>query len=470
MRPFKLTSNNMLFCAAGTALGWAVAAAIISRYSHLERPRTSPKIPLGVNLRLDAAVVAFTVVLTLIAILATGLAPALYASSPHIAAILGGEIVVGGTRKNVRSNILVIALVVICTLVRSWNGACLKRNLYNLRQVDPGFSARDLVAVQVYPTKEGMSKLRKVCVLKTPSPSALPGVESVALAWQLPLSLGFSHVSAELPDHGKKLDVAGNTVGDNYFGTFGIRVPEGRVFNSGDREGSPEVAVINRKMAETFWPGEDALGKVVLVGDVGGQARPTTVIGVTANGKYGDIDEPESMSNATGKHYQRVQHCREDQGNPLLWMEAAAKRAMRVEGMVSAFHPLTYESWSNFTLLLQRITAYVAEGLSALGLLLAVMGLAGAISYSVSERKKELQAFAWAGCILCAAGRRPKLKRMARDEYRDRDCAGDRGDGAPPLSILRHRRSGMDRAGSSRHGDAMRARGRLGLQRGCGSR
>jgi ABC-type antimicrobial peptide transport system permease subunit len=60
------------------------------------------------------------------------------------------------------------------------------------------------------------------------------------------------------------------------------------------------------------------------------------------------------------------------------------------ESLVSVFHPLTYESWSNFTLLLQRITAAVAEGLSALGLLLAVMGLAGAISYSVSERKKEL--------------------------------------------------------------------------------
>jgi ABC-type antimicrobial peptide transport system permease subunit len=51
---------------------------------------------------------------------------------------------------------------------------------------------------------------------------------------------------------------------------------------------------------------------------------------------------------------------------------------------------LTYESWSNFTILLQRITAVVAEGLSGLGLLLAVIGLAGAISYSVSERRKEL--------------------------------------------------------------------------------
>ena len=47
---------------------------------------------------------------------------------------------------------------------------------------------------------------------------------------------------------------------------------------------------------------------------------------------------------------------------------------MRSENLVSVFHPLTYESWSNFTLLLQRITAAVAEGLSGLGLLLAVMG------------------------------------------------------------------------------------------------
>ena len=391
--------ESVLFCAASTALGWAAAAAIISRYSHVDFDfGVLGTLAFGVNLRLDAAVAGFTVLLTLIAILATGLAPALYASSPHLAAILGGEIVVGGTRKNMRRNILVIAQVAICTLVLVGMGLC-RRNLYNLRHVDPGFSARDLVGVQVYPSKEGAAKdngnaqLRNVYQRVRSEVGALAGVESVALAWQLPLSLGFGHVSAELPDHGKKADVAQNTVDENYFDTFGIPVLQGRVFNSGDREGGPEVAVINRKMAETFWPGQNPLGKIVMVGNVEGSApRPTTVIGVTANGKYSAFDEPDDsvVYTSLNQHPQAgFSLVARTKGDPRLWIEPL-ERVMQSENLISVFRPLTYESWSSFTLLLQRITATVAEGLSALGLLLAVMGLAGAISYSVSERKKEL--------------------------------------------------------------------------------
>jgi macrolide transport system ATP-binding/permease protein len=221
----------------------------------------------------------------------------------------------------------------------------------------------------------------------------IPGVESVALAVELPLSLGFWQVPVELPDHGKNVKIAQNVVDGDYFATFGIPVPEGRWFNSGDREGTPEVVMVNRKMAEMFWPREDVLGKTVLVGDVTGHPlRQATVIGVTANGKYGDFDEPELpvIYSALSQHYQAgFSIVARTKGDSRLWIEPLA-RVVREAGLTSAFHPLTFQAWSNFTLLLQRITASVVEGLSALGLLLAVIGLAGAISYSVSERRKEL--------------------------------------------------------------------------------
>ena len=131
----------------------------------------------------------------------------------------------------------------------------------------------------------------------------------------------------------------------------------------------------------------------MLVGDIGDHPlRQATVIGVTANGKYGDFDEPDHpvIYNALSQHYQAdFSIVARTQGDPRLWIEPLA-RVVREVGLTSAFHPLTYEDWSNFTLLLQRITTSIVAGLSALGLLLAVIGLAGAISYSVSERKNEL--------------------------------------------------------------------------------
>src|SRR5204863_4747298 len=121
--------------------------------------------------------------LMLIAILATGLAPALYASRPDIAQVLSGEIVVGGTRKNVRRSVLVIIQVAVCTLVLVGMGLC-QRSLYNLRRTDPGFSQRNLLALTIYPqgdkVTEASGRERHENVRR--AVAALAGVESVGLA------------------------------------------------------------------------------------------------------------------------------------------------------------------------------------------------------------------------------------------------------------------------------------------------
>lgn len=391
----EFMSEGALLCAGGAVLGYGIADAIIRRYSRVDLGFGQlGTFSFGINLRLDGAVIGSTIVLALIAVLATGLAPALYASSPHLAALLGGEVVVGGTRKAMRRNMLVVAQVAICTLVLVGTGLC-QRNLYNLHHVDPGFSARNLVAVQVYPTNpnESETQIKQTYQRLRAAVTGLPGVESFTLSVELPLSLGFWRVPVEFPDHSNTLKIAQNVVDENYFATFGITVLEGRGFTSRDDERSAEVIVINRKTAETLWPGQDALGKQLLVGDAAGHtARQATVIGVTANGKYSDFDEPDQpvIYSGLSQHYQAgftiVARTRSD---PRLWVEPLA-RVVREAGLTSAANPLTYDAWSGFPLLQQRVTASIVGALSGLGLMLAVIGLASSISYSVSERKKEL--------------------------------------------------------------------------------
>jgi hypothetical protein len=144
---------------------------------------------LVLSLRLDATVVGLALVLLFIAIAATGLAPALYASSPALSQVLSGEIVVGGTKKNLRRNVLVVVQVAVCTLVLFGMGLC-ERSLYNLRHTDPGFNARNLVAMTVYESlqknfskdqgEELFERLREAV-------SGLPGVQSVSRATDLPV-------------------------------------------------------------------------------------------------------------------------------------------------------------------------------------------------------------------------------------------------------------------------------------------
>jgi predicted permease len=386
----EFLKESAVLCAVSGVLGYCIAAAAIARYSDftIVFPMFGA-FSFGLDLRLDATVAAFALVLLLMVIVTTGLAPALYASSPGLAQILSGEIAVGGTRKAVRRNTLVVSQIAICTLVLVGMGLC-QRNLYNLRHVDPGFSARNLVAVTVYLAGEGYAEARGKEFYETlrRTVSNLPGVESVTLAWNLPL-FGASQVPVQLPDTAKTVSIANTAVDANYFATFGIRMLSGRAFTSSDRESSPAVVVINHKMADMFWPGKDPVGRVIVADN---PRRNFTVVGVAADGKYLDLDEPARpfLYYALSQHYQGgVNVIARTKGDPRIWVEPFAQ-ALRSLGLKIMIQPVTFQSWMNLTLITERITAGCVAALSALGLLLAIIGLFGAISYSVSERKKEL--------------------------------------------------------------------------------
>jgi len=382
--------ESAVLCAASAALGYAIAAAAIARFANftITLPNVGP-FSFGIVLKLDATVAAFTIALMLIAILATGLAPALYASSPDVAQVLSGEIVVGGTRKRVRRNVLVIVQVAVCTLVLVGMGLC-QRDLYNLRHVDPGFSARNLVAMMVFPTLDNPTETqgKEFQGSMRTEVAALPGVEAVSLALEVPL-MGANPIPVQFPESGDKVPIAHTIVDGDYFSTLGIRVLAGRVFDSRDREGAPDAIVINRKMADQFWPGHDPVGQSVIVGEPG---RKAFVVGIVADGKYEDLEEPARpyFYYAVSQHYQiAVNIIARTKGDPRRWLEPLAQ-LIRKRGLFSLAPPSAFDSWMDLTLLGERVTAGCVAALSGLGLLLAIIGLFGAISYSVSERKKEL--------------------------------------------------------------------------------
>jgi predicted permease len=382
--------ESTIICGASAGLGYFIASTVIARYSdiHFTLPMFG-SYSVGLDLRLDATVIAFTLVLMFIAIVATGLAPALYASAPNLAQILTGELVVGGTRKNIRRNALVIAQVAVCTLVLIGTGLCL-RSVYNLRHSDPGFSARNLVTATAVPNENATEAQGKQLHEKVrQAVSALHGVESVSFARELPLTFGFNEIQAQVPDTDKTTAVGQSIVDRDYFATFGIRILAGRVFDSTDRENSQDVVVINQKLAETFWPPQDAVGKSLVAGD---PPRKSIVIGVAADGKYEGLAEttPPVMYYALSQHYQpMISLIARTTGDPRLWVEPISE-AIRGAGMGLPVRPLTFSDLIDFDLLGQRVVGGCVGALSGLGLLLAILGLFGAVSYSVSERKKEL--------------------------------------------------------------------------------
>lgn len=380
-------------CAAGGALGYFLAAAALRALSRfdLNLPGMG-SFPISADLRPGALVAACTLALVAGASFVSGIAPALYASKPNLAGALAGEIAVGGTRRGWMRNLVVATQVAVCTLALVGTGLCL-RSLHNLRAVDPGFTERKIVAVWVFlesgdlPAERGFGLYARA----RRAVAGLPGVQSVSLASDLPLG-GDSADTDEVrfPDRpqGREKVTIGHTVADDsYFATLGIRLLEGRLLRPVDS--GPEEIVINRFMARKFWPGRSALGRTI---EIGAKRSPAVVVGIAADGRYSDFDEPQKpyMYYAFRRHYQPgCLLIARTSGDPRLW-ERPVTNAVRAAGINPPLPPMTIDDWFDLTLFVPRMMTKAMSGLALLAMLLATVGLYGAISYSVRDRRREL--------------------------------------------------------------------------------
>ncbi len=411
----EFLGESAAICAISAAFGYLIASFVMSWFStiNIVLPMVG-SYSFAPDLRLDWTVTGLTVALMFVAIAATGVAPAIYASTPGLSQVLGSEIVVGGTRKGIRRNVLVAGQVAVCTLVLFGMGLC-ERSLYNLRHSDIGFSARNLVAFSVYdPMQKGLSQTqgKELYARVGETLRSLPGIESVSFAGELPVFSGFDDVAVQVNRNSEKVSVGRSVVDSEYFDTFAVRFIAGRGFDSADREGRPPVAVINKAMAGKLWPKEDPLGKSFLTGDPGAQV---TVIGVVTDGKYDSLYESGRavMFLPFNQHYLgAINVVARTAGDPRLWVEPV-RNAVRGLGIALPFQPMTLNDWMNFSLFAERSTAIGVGVLGGLGLLLAMLGLFGAVAYSVSERKKELGIR-----VALGAARRDLIRMVLRETIR----------------------------------------------------
>jgi predicted permease len=352
-------------------------------------------LPLTVDFRPDASVMAATAALVLIVGLATGVVPGLYSSTPNLAGALSGEIAVGGTRKGRIRNSLVVAQVAVCTLVFIGVGLCF-RSLNNLRHVNLGFTTRniailtaDLQAAAI-PEEQG----RKLFTKMRETALQTYGVESVTLASDIPVSQNQGsveqiHVGNLSTPGGGTESTAFMMVDDNYFSTLEVPLLAGRVFTSNDAPKSPEVIIVNHLMAEKYWPAQNPIGKTVQIEN---GHRVATVVGVVADGKYVDIDEPPRpfMYFDLNQHYQSAVYLlARTKGAPRQWLAPLSDALQKVTPGLF-FMTLTIDDWLDFALFVPRVTLFCILGFGSLAFMLATVGLYGAVFYSVSERKKEL--------------------------------------------------------------------------------
>ena len=389
----QLFTESAILCAFGGIAGFLIASVALAQFSQF-----SALMPLlgtfhfAVNFRTNGTVLLMTLALIFIASVATGLTPAIYASATNVAGALSGEAVVGGTHKSYIRNALVVIQVAVCTLVMVGVGLCV-RSLQNLKDVNLGFSTRNLAAIMIDLQSNGLSEAQGLNSYRQLKQAALQlgGVQTSSLALELPL------IDSDWSTDGVRTEsnavqwtqIPVNVVDGDYFAMLGIPLLRGRTFNSSDAKKSPEVAVINHNMAERYWHGANPIGKQMRVQNGN---RIVTVVGVVGDSKYNTVDETlhPVIYYALSQHYQPALLLSvRTQGDPRLW-EPPLSRMVRGSGLQLDGPPFTFNDIMYFSLLIPILTLRVVSGLGALALMLAILGLYGAIFYSVNERKREI--------------------------------------------------------------------------------
>ena len=221
----------------------------------------------------------------------------------------------------------------------------------------------------------------------------LPGIRSVAMAWVLPM--GFDYVGTRFkpqgaPSAGEEewISTGLNAVSPGFFETLGTVVLAGRPFSPGDRQGTTPVVILNQTAAGQLWPGQDPVGRTLSDGEASYE-----VVGVVQDGKYRSAGEaPRAMvfmpraqrSSSRASFVLRSIPGRADLTRDL------AQISRSLDANLPATTNASYTQVIGVSLLPNRVAAGAAGSFGLLGVLLVSVGLFGVLSYSVSQRRREI--------------------------------------------------------------------------------
>ncbi len=393
----QLLTECLLLAAGGGALGLLLAVAgLDAAVAALPLDQLPGHVEIGVNGR----VLGFTLGVSLLSGLLFGVVPALIGSRVDVQARLkanAGRSPLGRRAGFVRRALVVVEVALALMLMVG--AGLLMKSLLRLRAVDPGVEVENVLTMRLTLPQE---RYQGVAVVQfftelAERVAAVPGVESAAVASQLPPLGVFDtrfEIEGEAPATAELLPVMDLTVASpELFRTLGIPLHRGRLFGGEDGISSPPVVVVNEMMARRYFPGREAMGRRIRLG--GGSGPWATIVGVVADTRNHGLDqatEPEAfvpLAQTRGADNQLFLVVA-TQGDALaaLGSVRAAVRSLDPHQPVYAVSTVAQRFAGQ---LMARQVAGIALSVFALVALgLAAMGIYGLLSHSIAERTHEI--------------------------------------------------------------------------------
>jgi predicted permease len=398
-----MLTESMLVAWLGGGLGLAFAALGHKACAAL-LPRTSGEIDsIGrtIAVAIDARVLWFTLIASLLTGILFGVAPALEGSRPEICSPLkeAATTQTAGARLRSLRNLLIVGEFAL-TLVLLVSAGLLLKSFVRLSSVDPGFNPQSVLSMTLelpgkYQTETQMKTFHDAAVARI---EQSPGVIAAGTVFGLPFEFGgvagdFSIVGQPAPPEG--VIATKLVVSPGYFGALEIPLISGRLFKGTDSAASPRVAIVSRRFAERFWPHSSPLGHQL---DPGFEKAPLySIVGVV-----GDVKQHGLASQAPLAIYlpysqgprpfllSSMTVVARTAGNPANFVEVIRRDIQSVDPDMPVFDVTSMEDLISQSVSSPRVNSILVGSFAAFALIVAAVGMFGVISYSVTQRTHEI--------------------------------------------------------------------------------
>jgi predicted permease len=392
----QLFAENVVLALLGGVIGLGFAYGGIRFLQTIPVPSD---LPIFISPELDQRVLVFSLMAAAFSVLVFGLAPAFQSLKTElVSALKSSESNMAGRKRTLGRNGLVIVQIALSMVLLVASGMLLDGFRKTL-VTSPGFRTDHLLITEFDTSLVRYTPEKTVAFYRDLKDRvrALAGARSAALSAAVPF--GNNQPSREVipdgyqaPKGQESVTLFYDVVDEHYFDTMKVGIVSGRAFNADDKADSTPVAIVNQEFAARFWPGQDAIGKRFRMDNEKGKI--VQVVGVARNSKYLFIGEPQyryfylPFAQEGGT---RMVLLTESSGDPALLAAPLREIVRSMDPNQPMYNVRTFDNFYKMRAIdtpLMITQMVVTMGL--IGLLLALIGIYGLVSYSVARRTREI--------------------------------------------------------------------------------